>query len=340
MKKGFSVRGAVLTAVGAALLLSGAARAEEHVVKLRYSNMWPPVHPISKLGEEWCKEVEKRTEGRVKISYFPGNTLTPPTQTYDSVSKGIADLGQSLLAYSPGRFPLSEVLTLPLGYTSGAQATALANAYFKKFQPKEFSDTKVMYLHGHGPGMFHTKKDVKGLDELKGLRIKVNAEVADIGKALGVAPVTMPITETYDGLQKGLLEGILLPYEALKGWRFGELVKTTIECPTISYTSSIFFVMNKDKWNQISPKDQQAIEKINEEWAQKQGQLWNTLDKEAKEFAIQKGVKVVTVPREEQAKAGEKMKPILAQYVQSMKAKGLPADEALKFCQDYMKSHP
>ena len=86
---------------------------------LRYSNFFPAPHKNAILADQWCKEIEKRTNGRVKVSYFPGNTLTPPTQTYDSVVKGIADIGQTLAAYSAGRFLLTEVLAQPIGYTAG-----------------------------------------------------------------------------------------------------------------------------------------------------------------------------------------------------------------------------
>ncbi len=341
MKKG---KGAVLIVAGimiaAFLFTSLPAMAQEKVIKLRYTNLFPPVHPISKLSEEWCKEVEKRTNGRVKITYFAGGTLTPPMQTYDSTVKGIADVGQALLAYAPGRLPLSEVLQQPLGYTSGYQATKLANAYYKKFKPKEFDDVKVMYLHGAAPGIFHTKKVINSIDDIKGLRIKANAENADIVSALGGAPVTMPITETYDALQKGLCEGILLPIEALKGWRFGEVVKTSLENFAVSYMTSMYVVMNKNKWNSLSKEDQAAIEKLNEEWIERHGKLWNQLDKEAKEYAQQKGVKFVRVSKEEEAKTAAKMKPIQEKYVKAMKAKGLPGDEALKFCLDYIKTHP
>ncbi|HEY3276068.1 MAG TPA: TRAP transporter substrate-binding protein [Syntrophorhabdaceae bacterium] len=325
-----------------AVLLFGSypAHAQEKVVKLRYSNFFPPVHPISKLSDEWCKEIEKRTNGRVKFTYFAGGTLTPPMQTYDSTVKGIADVGQALLAYAPGRLPLSEVLQQPLGYTSGYQATKLANAYYQKFKPKEFDDVKVMYLHGAAPGIFHTKKVINSIDDIKGLRIKANAENADIVSAVGGAPVTMPITETYDALQKGLCEGILLPIEALKGWRFGEVVKTSLENYAVSYMTSMYVVMNKNKWNSLSREDQATIEKVNEEWIEKQGKLWNQLDKEAKEYAIQKGVKFIKASKEEEAKTAAKMKPIQEKYVKAMKAKGLPGDETMKFCLDYIKTHP
>jgi TRAP-type transport system periplasmic protein len=261
-------------------------------------------------------------------------------QTYDSTVKGIADIGQSLLAYAPGRLPLSEVLQQPLGYTNGYQATKLANEFLKKFKPKEFDDVKVMYIHGAAPGIFHTKKVINSIDDIKGLRIKANAENAEIVTQLGGAPVTMPITETYDALQKGLCEGILLPIEALKGWRFGEVVKTSLENYAVSYMTSIFVVMNKDKWNSLSKEDQAAIEKINEEWIEKHGKMWVQLDKEAKEYAIQKGVKFVRASKEEEARTAEKMKPVIEKYVREKKAKGLPAEEALKFCLDYIKTHP
>ena len=322
------------------LFLISSGVAQDKAVKLKYSNFFPPVHPISKLAEEWCKEVEKRTNGRVTFSYFPGNTLTPPMQTYDSVVKGIADMGQSLLAYAPGRLPLSEVLQQPLGYTNGYQATKLGNEYYKKFRPKEFDDVKVMYLHGAAPGIFHTRKIVSSIDDIKGLRIKANAENADIVKQLGGAPVTQPITETYDSIQKGLLDGVLLPIEALQGWKFAEVLKTSIENYAVSYMTSMYVLMNKSKWDGLSKEDQEAIEMINDEWNEKQAKLWVQLDNSAKEYAIQKGVKFVRVTKEEEAKTAEKMKPILADYVKAMKAKGLPGEEALNFCLEYIKTHP
>lgn len=343
MKKSYGLRIFVAIMVFAFLCITTSPIiTQEKVVKLRYSNFFPPMHPISKLAEEWCKEIEKRTDGRVKFTYFPGNTLAPPPQAYDAVVKGIADVAQNLLAYSPGRLPLSEVLQQPLGLKSGYQGTKLANAYYQKFKPKEFDDVKVMYLHGVAPGTFHTKTEIKSFFDVKGLRIKANAENADIVKALGGAPVTMPITETYDALQKGIAEGILLPNEALKGWKFAEVVKTSLDSNAVSYLTSMYVIMSKDKWNQISKADQAAIEKINKEWIEKQGKLWNQLDKDGKEFAIQKGVKFVKVSKAEEAKVSALMKPILENYVKTANAKGrdLPAAEALKFCLDFIRNNP
>jgi TRAP-type C4-dicarboxylate transport system substrate-binding protein len=105
-------------------------------ITLTYSNFFPPVHTQSKLAEAWCKEVEKRTNGQVVIQYFPGQTLTKGAVCYDGVVQGISDIGLSVLAYTRGRFPVMEVLDLPLGYQNGRQATAVVNDFYNKMQPK------------------------------------------------------------------------------------------------------------------------------------------------------------------------------------------------------------
>ncbi|MDP2791105.1 MAG: TRAP transporter substrate-binding protein [Rectinemataceae bacterium] len=308
-------------------------------IKLRYSLIWPASHPLSKLAGEWGKDVDEATSGRVKVSIFPGNTLSPPMQAYDNVVKGIADMAGCLLAYAPGRLPLSEVLQQPLGYLNGYQASKLANAYYKKFQPKEFDDVQVMYLHGAAPGFIMTKKVVNSIKDVKGLRIKANAENADIVTNLGAAPVTMPVSDAYDAIQRGVIDGTLFPIEALQGFKIGEVVKAVIEDYGISYMTSMYVVMNKDKWNSIQPEDRKAIEKINEAYNEKTGKLWIELDSKAKEFAIQKGVKFIEVSKQDQAITTALMKPILDAYVAMTKTKGLPGDEALKFCLDFLQKN-
>ena len=316
------------------------SQAQEKTMKLRLSVMWPPQHPMTKLFTEWGKDVEKATAGRITVTVFASNTLSPPMQVYDNTMRGVVDVGTNLLAYSPGRLPLSEVLQQPLGYRNGYQATRLANAYYKKFKPKEFDDVHVLFLHGAAPGLIFTKNPVKSIADIKGLRIKANAENADIVKALGASPVTMPVTETYDGLSRGLLDGCLFPIEALQGFKIAEVVKTVLEDYPMSYMTSMYAIMNKAKWNAISPADQKAIEKIDEEYAEKAGKLWIELDNNAMVFAKGKGVTFARVSKEDEAATAQKMKPILDDYVKMAKSKGLPGDEALKFCEDFLKKNP
>ncbi len=317
-----------------------ALKANAQTITLRYSNFFPAPHKNSILAEAWCKEIEKRTNGKVKFNYFPGATLTPAAQTYDSVEKGIADVGLSVLSYTMGKFPLTEVAELPLGSQSGYLSTKMNNAYYQKFKPKELDTTQVMYLSGHGPGLLNTaKKPVSKLEDVKGLKLRGTGMSSKIIQHLGGAPVGMPMTETYDAISKGVAEGVLAPFEAMKGWKLGEVCDFTTLDYGASYSADFFVVMNKAKWNSLPADVKQIIQKINEEWIEKQGKAWDEIDLEGKQLMSQPGKKIIALSKEENDRWAKAVRPILDEYVAQTKAKGLPGDEALKFCLDYIKAN-
>jgi TRAP-type C4-dicarboxylate transport system substrate-binding protein len=289
------------------------------------------------LAGEWAKEIEKRTGGQVKITLFPGGTLTPAPTCYDGVVKGISDLGMSVLGYTKGKFPLTEVIDLPLGYTNGMAATRLINRYYEKFKPREFDEVKVMYLHAHGPGILHSKKPVSRLEEVKGLRIRCTGTAAKVVSALGGTPVSLPMGETYDALNRGMVDGSMAPMESLEGWKWGEVVKSTTESYGSAYSTGFFVVMNKEKWNAIPADLQKTIEKVNQEWIDRTGKVWDDIDKSGKEFSLKLGNKIIPLSKEENQKWSKAATPVLDEYVKAMKEKGLPGDEALKFCLDFLK---
>jgi TRAP-type C4-dicarboxylate transport system substrate-binding protein len=329
---------ACLAGVALAVSLCGSALAQPKPIELTYSIFFPATHRNTVLATEWAKEVEKRTDGKVKITVFAGGTLTPADKCYDGVEKGISDIGMSVLGYTRGKFPLTEVIDLPLGYRTGAEATALINAYYKKFSPKEFDNVKVMYLHAHGPGFLHTKTPVATLDELKGKKIRCTGLAAKIVTALGGTPVAMPMGETYDALSRGVVDGSMGPQESLQGWRWGEVVKSSTECYGAAYSTAFFVAMNKAKWEALPADAQQVIAKINEEWIPKTGQAWDEMDKAGKEFAVGRGNQVISLTADENARWAKAVQPILDGYVENMKGKGLPGAEALEFCQSFLKA--
>ncbi len=321
-------------ALVAAFCLAPVAAPAQETVKLTYSCFFPPTHIQSKLADAWCKEVEKRTKGKVKIQYYPGQTLTKAKQVYDGTVQGMSDIGFCLFGYNRGRFPLMEVVDLPLGYPSGKVATQVANAVYRKFKPKELDDVQVMYLHAHGPGLLHTKdKPVTKMEDLKGLKIRSHGTTADTVAALGGTPVAMPMPELYQALQRGVVDGAMYPIETNKGWRMADVVKYCTENYANAYTSTFYVVMNKGKWNSL-PKDVQAtIMRINEEWIPKHGAAWDESDKAGREFMLQKGRKFIKLSPQEAARWKKATDPVLGKYVKETTPKGVPAKEALAFTQ-------
>jgi TRAP-type transport system periplasmic protein len=315
-----------------------AAWAQDSTVTLKYANFFPPVHPTSLLSEEWGREVEKRTQGRVKIIYFHGGSLVPAAETPDSLVKGIADIGLSFCAYTRGRFPLTEVLDLPLGHKSSVVATALANAYLEKFKPKEFDEFEVMYLHTSAPHVINARKPVRTLEDLKGMKIRSTGTSAKVVEALGGVAVAMPMSDSYDALKRGIAEGIICPFEPLKGYKLSEIVSYTTPLGS-AYVNTAYVLMNKKKWESLSPDVRATIAQINREWMKKQSELWDSLEDGGKQALQEMGGEIIQLSTEENARWSEHLRPILDEYISQKEARGLPARDALEFCVDFLKEH-
>jgi len=328
-----------LICVGFVFGIVGISNVEAGPVKLTYSNFFPPGHIQSKLAEAWCKEIEARTNGQVVVDYFPGQTLTKARQVYDGVVEGLSDVGFSVLAYTRGRFPVLAAVDLPLGYTSGTVATKVVNAVYEKFKPKELSDTQVMYLHAHGPGLIHTKgKAVRKLEDMKGLKFRGHGTSALVVKALGGTPVPKPMPETYQMLQKGVVDGAVYPFEANKGWKLGEVTNYCTADFTAAYTTSFFVVMNKDKWNSLPPDVQKIIEQINKEWAVKHGEAWDTSDARGIVFFLNQGSEIIGLDAKEGERWKKAVEPIITDYAADMNKKGFNGTEIVDFTIETLKS--
>ena len=318
--------------IGLAFGFMSPVTAEAASVKLTYSNFFPPGHIQSKLAESWCKEVEKRTNGQVVVEYFPGGTLTKARQIYDGVVEGLSDVGFSVLAYTRGRFPEMAAVDLPLGYTSGMVATKVINAVYKEFMPKELMDTQVMYLHAHGPGLINTKsKAVRKMEDMKGLKFRAHGTSALVVKALGGTPVSKPMPETYQMLQKGVVDGAAYPFEANKGWKLGEVTRFCTADFSAAYTTSFFVVMNKAKWNAISAANQKIIEQINLEWADKHGEAWNTSDALGIVFFLNQGGEIIGLDAKEAERWKKAVAPIIEDFKADMNKKGFKGTELVDF---------
>lgn len=330
----------LLVFVGVLFFVLGGMNAQAAPIKLTYSNFFPPTHIQSKLAESWSREVEKRTNGRVKVEYYAGQTLTKARQCYDGVVNGLSDIGFSVLAYTRGRFPVMAAVDLPLGYTSGKAATAVANAVYNKFKPKELLDTKVMYLHAHGPGLLHTKgKAVRKMEDLRGLKIRAHGTSALVVKALGGTPVPKPMPETYQMLQKGVVDGAVYPFEANKGWKLGEVTDYVTAAFSAAYTTTFFVVMNKDKWNSLPGDIQKTIEEINREWAVKHGEAWDSSDMAGIRFFLNQGNEILGVDAKEAARWKKAVAPIIDDYVKKMNKKGFKGKEIVDFTIKTLKQY-
>jgi TRAP-type C4-dicarboxylate transport system substrate-binding protein len=300
--------------IGVAFLTIGSLKAEAAPIKLTFSIFFPPTHGQAIAAIDFGKEIEKRTNGKVQITAFPGGTLTKAPLCYDGVVKGISDMGNSCFAYTRGRFPVMAAVDLPMGYTSGTVATRVANEFAKSVNPKELQDVKVLYVHAHGPGLLHTKKPVRTLEDLKGMKIRATGLSAKVVEALGGVPVAMPQGGTYEALKKGVVEGTFSPMEVLKGWKQGEVIKYTTECYSVGYTTAMFVVMNKAKWNALPADVKKVIDDLSNRWVLIHGQTWDLTDQEGRNFTKKLGNELISLSDAESAKWRNAVEPVIKAY--------------------------
>ncbi len=321
------------------LIVSCSRTPSGDVINLSYSIFFPPTHEQCIAGVNWAKEIEAKTGGRVKITVYPGGTLTKADETYNGVLTGIADIGMSCFAYTRGRFPVMEAVDLPMGYPSGKVATLAANEFFKAMAPKELDDVKVLYIHAHGPGLLHTNKPVAKLEDLKGLKIRSTGLSAKVVSALGGVPVAMPQPATYESLQKGVVDGTFAPIETLKGWKQGEVIKHTTVCDRVGYTTAMFIVMNKKKWDAL-PEDVKAVfTEVSDRWVAVHGDTWDRVDEEGRKFTTGLGNDLIALSEAESARWVKAVRPILDEYVRDTEKKKLPGAKALEFLRGLIAKH-
>lgn len=329
----------MVLAVGVAVLGMAISETQAATIQLTYSNFFPPTHFNAQLGESWAKEIEKRTNGKVKFTLFPGGALLKGPEIYDGVMKGVSDLGMSLFAYTAGRFPVMEALDLPIGYPNGKTATYVANDYYNKFKPKEISGVRMLYLHAHGPGLLHSKKEVSKLEDMKGLKVRCTGFSAKAVTALGGVPVAMGQGGAYEALQKGVVEATFAPIEVLKGWKQGEVIKYTTECYGVGYTTAMYVIMNEKKWNAL-PKDvQKAFEDVSKEWIPKHADGWDQADKEGRDFSLSLGNKVIPLSETENKLWAYNVRPVIDEYAGVLEGKGLPGKEYIQFIRDGIQKY-
>ena len=301
--------------------------------KLTYSVFFPPMHIQAKTAMDWAAEVEKRSGGRIQITVHPGGSLTKADQCWQGVLNGISDLGMSCFAYTPGRFPLLEALDLPLGWPDGLTATRVATALAAKYNPAEIQGAKILYVHAHGPGILATKKPVRALGDLKDMKIRGTGLSAGIATALGATAVGMPQPETYDALQKGVVEGTFCPIETLKGWKQGEVIESITDTKAIGYTTAMFVAMNQKSWDALPADLQKIVADVSAEWVDKHGLAWKQADAEGLEFVKGLNREIISLSADEEALWKQKMTPIVDKYLAQAAEKGLPGADFLKDAQ-------
>lgn len=310
-----------------------APKTDKKVYQLNLAHFQPATHAVETvLIQGWIKEIEKATDGRVKITSYPGNTLITGTEIYDGVVDGVADIGHSAYAYTRGRFPVIETLLVPgFNWKNAKVADLTLMEFIEKLNPKELQGVKHLFSWTTGRGDLLTKKPITKMGDLSGLQIGVTAgERAEALKLLGSTGVVLPMPDHFEAIQKGLTNGVIAPMETLKSFKLAEVVKNVTYTPML-YNQLLYMVMNLKTWNSLPPDIQAAIDKVNKEYYKNvvAGFYDQLSGEQIKQWMEKEGIKLefTNLSEEETNKWIERLKPMHDAQINSLNKQGLPGQE-------------
>ena len=325
----FLKRRTAVAVMGAVALASLATTAAAQTVTLRLHQFLPPQAVIpAKALVPWAQKVEADSGGRIKVQLFHAMQLGgAPPQLFDQARDGVVDLTWTVLGYTPGRFPKTEVFELPFMSGDPEASSRAIHEYVEKFAADEFKDVKLIAVHTHGPGLFHTKAPVTGLESLRGMKIRGGSRIINnMLTKLGATPVGMPVPAVTDALSKGTIDGTTIPWEVTPSLKVTELVKnhTTFAGKEGLYTQTFAFSMNKASYDKLPPDLKAVIDKNSGiETAAMFGRAMDEGDKVGREIAEKAKNNIVALDMAETQRWRRTAASVETDWINEVKGKGI-----------------
>jgi TRAP-type C4-dicarboxylate transport system substrate-binding protein len=314
-----------------ALIFGGCATPEPpEVITLRYADQNP------KTGWEgqnaalpWLEAMEKATNGRVEFVVYDAQTLCKGVDAWEALKGGVADVAWCFHGYWAGLTPLADVVSLPLlGFESAEQASGIFWQLYEKYpsMQEQFADNHVLLTWTSNPYfLITTEKQIKTLDDLQGLKLRLTGgPPTDLGKMLGISPVNVGMPDTPTDLEKGVFDGMMIPWEAIISFRQYEVVKYYTYFPSyvVYFTQSV----NRDVWNSLPADVQKQIESVcglegSKFWGKN---MFDTAEAAAREAINEGGYPMIetALSAEDVAKLKEMSEPLWEKWVNDNEAAG------------------
>jgi TRAP-type C4-dicarboxylate transport system substrate-binding protein len=318
----------LLSALGAGTMLAGGARAQEVTLTLHHF-IGPTAPTHAAFLAPWAQRVEEASGGRIKIEIFPSMALGgKPPELYAQARDGVADMVWTLLGYTPGAFPRTEVFELPTVHRGSAKATSLAIQDVFDQIKEDFADTHPLLIYTHAGQVLNTvSKPVRSLADVQGMKLRIPSRSgAMLIEAWGAQPVGMPVPDLPLALSKAAIDGALIPFEISLPLKIHEMVDyVTVGAGGRRFGTSVFiFTMNKERYESL-PDDLRAIidAHSNANIAGEIGEVWDNVEKPGYDATVAAGNEIIELTPEAQAEFDAKAEQVEARWIAEATANGI-----------------
>jgi TRAP-type C4-dicarboxylate transport system substrate-binding protein len=310
-----------------AVITSRSASAQ--TAELKVSHFLPPNHTIQKALVMWSDDLEKQSAGRLKLRIYPAGQLGGgPNRQFDAARNGVVDMAFSLHGATPGRYPMTELASLPFAAPSAGNKSTVTSRRLSELAPeylaKEHEGLRILWMAVTPPLMFHSKTPIRTIADFKGKRIRyAGVQFKNIIDSLGAVPLLVPPQETQDGLAKGIIDAATFPYEGAASFDIATVAKYTLE-PGVS-SATFALVMNPAKYASL-PDDLKALidKTTGPEAAGKFGLKWDEAENEGKASMLAKGTQVTVLANDQLEQMKTIFGPQLDAAVADVESQGKP----------------
>jgi len=320
-----------ITGIAAAVALGFGASAQAQT-ELKFTTFVPPTHGFAvDVLEPLGKEIEKRSGGKVTVRVFAGNSPFGKVENQaDQVKQGVTDLAFGLNGIPRGRYPRTSIMEMPFVAESADSASKALWAMLPDLLAEDYRDFKPIALHCHNPGLFHTRdKSLKTIADVKGLRMRApNPPTQALLAYLGATPVGMPPGQVYENIEKGVIDGAVFPWDAIKGFRLENILKHHLDARV--YTSCFHLVMSPKRYAELAPEVQKAIDATTgQALTDKFGAWWNRWDQAGLDAVKPLNHEIVRVDDATREKWRADLKPVLDGELAKLEKEGIANARAI-----------
>lgn len=329
-----------LTACSSAEKTDSSPKSEDSK-ELIVSHFLPSTHPIQKnILEAFLIELNDKSDGRITYEMYSAGALGAPGSQYDMAVTGTADIALSVHGFTPGRFPLVSVVELPFLAKSARESSEMLWTLYEEFPElkTEHEDTTPLWLFTVDPAqLISANKKIEKPEDLQGLRVRTPSPLANqIVETLGGTPVSMPMGEVYDSLQKGVVDVAMVPISEAKDYNLHEVIQY-ITYGNFSVTP-FFSVMNHNTFSSFSKEDQELIQSIGgKNMIEAVANSTIKASEEGRKVAEENGVEIIELTGDNLAQWEKALAPISEKWVQEMESKGLPGQAIFDRAQELRK---
>jgi TRAP-type C4-dicarboxylate transport system substrate-binding protein len=309
-------------------IASGAVVAAEF--NLTYSTTYSPTHPYGRADEQWIARIQEQTEGRVEITAFWGGSLINSREGIDELNAGVADMAYIAPIYASSGYDLNRLTPqFFYGYDDALMVLKVYQDLWAEYPQyaAELGGSQVLgYNVGTPMHLMLRDKPFTKMEDLQGLRIRAAVDYIGALTAAGAEGVTMPMTDTYPSLQRGVLDGVIAPYEALRSLSFAEVINFYSELPHSrgAYPSR---AINEQAWAGL-PEDIQKVFLDNIDWlTQTTFDYAQEAEDAGREYGLEKGVTFNTVSSAVIGEYSTAFEPAARESAAQLDAIGLPGTE-------------